>query len=60
MDRGPQIGINVGSAYGGNRDLGSAVLFVVYLYLVQFVVLVGYVLTLHLDGRRDMRQASLT
>lgn len=51
-----EIGINVGAAYGGSRDLGSVVLFLVYLYLVQLVLLVGYVLTLELDERRA-RQA---
>lgn len=47
-----RVGINVGGAYGGNRDLGSGVLFVVYLYLVQYVLLAGYVVTLELTDRR--------
>lgn len=46
-----EIGIDVGAAYGGSRDLGSVVLFMVFLYLVQLVLLVGYVLTLELDDR---------
>ena len=46
-----KIGIDVGAAYGGSRFLGSAVLFVVYLYLVQFALLVGYATTLALARR---------
>jgi membrane protein len=52
-----QFGIEVGAAYGGSDLLGRAVLFLVYLYLVQFVLLVGYVVTLVL-GRRQARPGS--
>lgn len=47
-----EVGVDVGGAYGGSEILGRAVLFVVYLYLVQLVILVGYVLTLELHRRR--------
>jgi membrane protein len=47
-----QYGITVGQAYGGSELLGAGVLFVVYLYLVQLVCLVGYAATLELSRRR--------
>jgi membrane protein len=47
-----QYGIAVGQAYGGSELLGAGVLFVIYLYLVQLVCLVGYAATLELSHRR--------
>lgn len=41
-----------GRAYGGSELLGGVVLTVLYLFLVQFVLLVGYALTLQIEARR--------
>lgn len=37
-----EVGVEVGRAYGGSEELGAAVLFAVYLFLVQLTCLVGY------------------
>jgi hypothetical protein len=51
-------GVAVGRAYGGSEELGAAVLFAVYLFLVQLTCLTGYAWALALDdadGRRGAR-----
>lgn len=47
-----EVGVEVGRAYGGLEDVGAAVLFAVYLFLVQLVALAGYAWALSLDARR--------
>lgn len=44
-----EVGVEVGRAYGGSEDLGAAVLFAIYLFLVQITCLVGYAWTLELS-----------
>lgn len=44
-------GIDVGRAYGGNQTVAAVVLASIYLFLVQIVTLVGYVLTLRIAAR---------
>ena len=46
-----RFGVDVGIAFGGSDLLGTVVVAAVYLYLVQVVLLGGYVLTLVLAGR---------
>jgi membrane protein len=46
-----EIGVEVGQAYGGSEVLGAAVLFAVYLYLVQLTCLVGYAWALTLQDQ---------
>ena len=43
--------VAIGRAYGGSTQIATAVLAAVYLFLVQIVLLTGYVLTLRLDER---------
>lgn len=43
--------LDVGRAYGGSDAVGAAVLGAIYLFLVQLVTLIGYVLTLQLAAR---------
>lgn len=43
-----ELGVQVGQAYGGSVPIATAVLASLYLFLVQIVLLVGYVLTLRL------------
>jgi membrane protein len=43
--------LDVGRAYGGSEAVGAAVLGAIYLFAVQLVVLIGYVLTLQLAAR---------
>jgi membrane protein len=43
-------GVAVGRAYGGSEELGAAVLFAVYLFLVQLTCLTGYAWALALDA----------
>jgi membrane protein len=45
-----RFGVDVGVAFGGSDLLGTVVVAAVYLYLVQLVVLGGYVLSLVLAG----------
>lgn len=45
------FGIEVGRAYGGSEELGAVVLFVLYLFLVQIVSVVGYALALSVGER---------
>lgn len=45
-----ELGVQVGQAYGGSIPIATAVLASLYLFLVQVVLLVGYVLTLRLAG----------
>lgn len=45
-----ELGVQVGQAYGGSVPIATAVLASLYLYLVQVVLLVGYVLTRRLAG----------
>jgi hypothetical protein len=47
-----RFGIEVGQAYGGSEMLGAGVLFVIYLFLVQLVCVVGYAGTLELEQAR--------
>jgi membrane protein len=47
-----RFGVDVGVAFGGSDLLGTVVVAAVFLYLVQVVLLGGYVLTLVLAGRR--------
>jgi hypothetical protein len=42
----PRFGVDVGIAFGDSDLLGTVVVAAVYLYLVQVVVLGGYVLSL--------------
>ena len=44
-----RFGLEVGRAYGGSDAIGSGVLFVVYLFLVQLTCLAGYVLAVALS-----------
>jgi membrane protein len=46
-----RFGVDVGIAFGGSDLLGTVVVAAVFLYLVQVVLLGGYVLTLVLAGR---------
>lgn len=48
-----ELGIDVGAAFGGSRELGTLVLVGVYLFLVQVVLLVGYALGVELEHRRS-------
>ncbi|QBI18460.1 hypothetical protein ER308_02005 [Egibacter rhizosphaerae] len=50
-----EIGVEVGRAYGGSEELGAAVLFLLYLFLVQLTCLVGY--SWALDLHRPVRGA---
>jgi hypothetical protein len=45
-----RFGVDVGIAFGGSDLLGTLVVAAVYLYLVQVVLLSGYVLSLTLAG----------
>lgn len=44
-----EVGVEVGQAYGGSEQLGAAVLFAIYLFLVQITCLVGYAWALALS-----------
>jgi membrane protein len=46
-----QFDVAVGRAYGGSTAIATGVIAAVYLFLVQIVLLTGYVLTLHLAVR---------
>jgi hypothetical protein len=46
-----RFGVDVGVAFGGSDLLGTVVVAAVFLYLVQVVLLGGYVLTLAVAGR---------
>lgn len=43
--------VAIGQAYGGSTQIATAVLAAVYLFLVQIVLLIGYVITLRLEER---------
>ena len=45
------LGIDLGGAYGGVRDLGTAAACVGWLFVLHVIVLVGYVTTLCLEAR---------
>jgi membrane protein len=50
-----EFGVSVGRAYGGSTAIGTAVLATLYLFLVQIVLLSGYIVTVRLQMRRDVR-----
>ena len=57
-----RFGVDVGIAFGGSDLLGTLVVAAVFLYLVQVVLLAGYVLSLVLaqvGGRATSRSEDL-